>query len=295
MVVRSDQGQTWADVELPCIVRYRANGFVVHFAVAGALLAAAMLCFAMFGSFLAAALLALIAVTSLFFIVVTWWHVRKIDHLRIDNDALTLVAKDGGMLSIAFGPELEFAVVYEQCCRSIVVSTAGDYWNRTHIVADMLDVPHGLSIYGLCDLMNDLSHGRSRKGAQSWSHTSSVRRRQDWYRDPTRISRSVFLAGALAIGALFLCVLFVLTSITWSLNDWIAKPILLVGKVALSLLFTYPAFRFLVVGRLRDIGEPATHQNALGLIWNKATGSPLRLFLRRSQVGRNRFGPEPRI
>ena len=216
MVVRSDQDQTWADVELPYVVRYRANGFVLHFAVAGVLLAAAILCFAIFETLLAAALLALAGITSLFLVGIAWWHVRKIDHLRIDRDALTLVAKDGGMLSIPFGAELEFAVVYEQCCRSIAVSAVGDHWNRTHIVADMLDVPRGLSIYGLCDLMNDLSHGRSRKGPQAWSHTSSVRRQQDWYRDPARISRLLFLAGALAVTVLFLCVLFVLTAITWS-------------------------------------------------------------------------------
>jgi hypothetical protein len=291
MVSRSDQVQTWADVQLPYVVRYRANAFARHFAAAGALLAAAAACFAFFESLLPAAFPALLGVSLFFYTVFTWWHVRRIDHLRIDEDALTLVAKDGAFVRIPYTPDLEFAVTYEQCCRSIVVMPADNHWDREHVVADLLDVPRGLTIHGLCDLMNDLTQSRVR----GQSGRATVRRRQDWYRDPARISRLLFLVGSLALSALFLCVLFVLTAITWPFSEWVSKPILFVAKLALSLLFAYPAYRFLVVGRLRDLGEAATHGNAMGLMWNKAAGGPLRLFLRQGQQGRNQFGPEPRV
>jgi hypothetical protein len=291
MVSRSDQIRTWADVQLPYVVRYRANAFARRFTAAGALLAAAAICFAVFESLLPAVFPALLGASLLLYTVFTWWHVRTIDHLRIDEDALTLVAKNGAFVRIPFTPDLEFAVAYEQCCRSIVVMPADNHWDREHVVADLLDMPRGLTIYGLCDLMNDLTQSRVRRQ----SGRTTVRRRQDWYRDPARVSRLLFLAGSLALSALFLCVLFALTAITWPLSEWISKPILFVAKLVLSLLFTYPAYRFLVVGRLRDLGEAATHGNAMGLMWNKAAGGSLRLFLRRGQQGRNQFGPEPRV
>lgn len=266
-----------------------------HFAFVGACFAAALVFLMVFESWLPAAFPVIFGGFALLFTVVTWLHVRTIDHLRIDRDALTLVAKDGAARRIPFRPELQFAVVYEQCCRSIIVTGGDDYWDRQHIVADMLDAPRGLTIYGLCDLMNDFSQGRAGAARPRQHATGPVRRPQDWYREPARISRLMFLAGSLAVGALFLCVLIFLELVTWSLSDWISKPIYFVVKLALSLLFTYPAYRFLVVGRLRDLGEAATHGNAMGLVWNKAAGSFARIYLRRGNEGRNQFGPEPRV
>ena len=248
----------------------------------------ALVCLAMFESWLPAAFPAIFGGYGLLFTVIAWWHVRTIDYLHVDRDGLTLVAKDGAERHVPFKPELQFAVVYEQCCRSIIV-TAGDPWDREHIVADVLDVPRGLSIYGLCDLMNNLSQGRPQHGA------TAIRRPTDWYREPARMSRLMFLTGSLAVGVLFVCVLVFLEFLTWSLSDWVSKPIYFMIKLTLSLLFTYPAYRFLVVGRLRDLGEAATHRNALGLVWNRTAGSPLRIYLRRGTEGRNEFGPEPRI
>jgi hypothetical protein len=294
MSTQSNQGQAWADVQLPYVVRYRSSAFARHFAFVGACFVAALVLLVVFESWVPAALPTIFGGSALLFTVVTWLHVRSIDHLRVERDGLTLVARDGAARRIPFRPELRFAVVYEQCCRSIVVTAGNDLWDRQHIVADMLDAPRGLTIYGLCDLMNDLSQGRA--GAWSRQHaTTSVRRPQDWYREPARISRLMFLAGSLAVGALFVFVLVFLEFVTWSLSDWISKPIYFAVKLALSLLFTYPAYRFLVVGRLRDLGEAATHGNAMGLIWNKAAGSFARIYLRRGTEGRNQFGPEPRV
>jgi hypothetical protein len=79
-----------------------------------------------------------------------------------------------------------------------------------------------------------------------------------------------------------------------------APPIIWVVNVGLSSLFIYPAYRFLCVGRLRDLGEGATHRNANGLVWRSAPGynrpwAPLRLFLVPGTAGRNPFGPAPRF
>lgn len=297
MAVRSDQGQTWDDVELPCVLRYRKNAFVVHFIVAAALFLAAGLCVALFGRLVAGLPLTVAGGMSIVLTIVPLRHVRTIDHLRVDTDALTLVARDGTINRIAFEPGIEFSVTYEQCCRSIVMtSTRGDPWDGEHVIADMLDVPRGQTIYGLCQLMNDLSRGYARTGmAGPRPGASTIQRRQDWYREPPRISRAAFLAGTLGLFALFACVQFFLTLATWSLSGLVAKPILFAAKLGLGLLFIYPALRFLVVARLRDLGESATHRNAAGLLWNSSAGWPLRLFLRRGQVGRNQFGPEPRF
>ena len=294
MSIQTNQDATWADISLPYVVRYRAGAFVRHFAIVGVCFVTALVCLAVFESWLPAAFPAIFGGYALIFTVVTWLHVRTVDHLHIDRDALTLVGKDGAVQRIPFGPDLRFAVVYEQCCRSIVAIPGDDYIEREHIVADMLDAPRGLTIYGLCDFMNDLSQGRS--GAAWPRHAAgSVRRPNDWYREPARISRMLFAAGSLGIAALFVCVLAFLQLLTGSLGAWLAKPVFIVVKVALSVLFTYPAYRFLMVGRLRDLGEGATHQNAMGLLWNKAAGGVMRIYLRRGTEGRNQFGPEPRL
>jgi hypothetical protein len=59
-------------------------------------------------------------------------------------------------------------------------------------------------------------------------------------------------------------------------------------------LFIYPAYRFLCVGRLRDLGEGATHRNVNGMVFRSAL-APLRLFLAPGTPGRNPFGPAPRF
>lgn len=297
MVARSDQGQTWDEVELPCVVRYRSNGFAVHFMVSAALFLAGGICVAVFERVIAGVPFGMMGIMTLVLTIIPLLHVREIDYLRIDVDALTLVAKDGNAVRIPFAPGTEFSVAYESCCRSIVMTSADDdHSEQEHVVADMLDVPRGQTIYGLCQLMNDLCNGYARRGVGgSRLSASTVRRRQDWYREPPRLSRLMFLAGVLGLGALFLCVLFVLTLVTQSLDGLVAKPIFFAVRFGLSVLFTYPALRFLVVARLRDLGEPAHHRNAMGLVWNRTAGGPWRIWLRRGQDGRNEFGPAPRL
>jgi hypothetical protein len=294
MVARSDQGQTWDDVELPYVVRYRKNGFAVHFAFSAALFLVGGICILVFGSLVAGLPCGVLGVAVLVMTIVPMLHVREIDHMRIDLDALTLVVKDGDTVRIPFAPGMEFSVAYDQCCRSIVMASGGGDEDRQHLVADMLDVPRGQTIYGLCQLMNDLSSGR-RGAVGPGLRRSSVQRHEDWYREPARISRLMFLAGVLGVGALFLCILFALTLVTASIDHLVAKPVFHAVRIGLSLLFVYPALRFLTVARLRDLGESAHHRNAAGLLWNFSMGGPLRVFLRRGQEGRNEFGPEPRF
>ena len=74
----------------------------------------------------------------------------------------------------------------------------------------------------------------------------------------------------------------------------LATPFIWVIKMGLSSLFIYPAYRLLCVGRLRDLGEGATHRNVNGLVW-KSAAAPLRLFLVPGSAGRNPFGPAPRF
>jgi hypothetical protein len=294
MAATSDQA--WREVELPCIVRYRTNGFTVHFMVSGALLLASVACISGFGSLVAGLPFAIMGGMGLILTIVPLRHVREMDYMRIDVDALTLVAKDGNAVRIPFSTGTEFSVAYEQCCRSIVMTSVDDnHWEKEHVIADMLDVPRELTIYGLCQLMNDLCKGYVRRRVGPWQGAATVRRRQDWFRGPPRLSRLMFLASMLALGALFLCVLFVVTLATSSLDWLVAKPIFFAVRFGVSVLFTYPALRFLLVARLRDLGEAAHHGNAMGLVWNRSVGGPWRVILRRGQQGRNDFGPEPRF
>lgn len=293
---RAVEKPSWRDVELPCVLRYRRNAFLLHFIVPTLLFAGAAICIIAFGSLVAGLPLLVAGVMTLGLILVPMRHVRSIDYLEIDHEALTLVAKDGGELRIPFGQGVTFAVTYDQCCRSIVAypGEGAAPWDGEHVVADVLDLPRGLDIYGLCDLMNGLGQ-RRRHGRTAGAGGAAIRRQRDWYREPARISRFVFLLGMIGTAVLLLCTHFALTLLTWSLSGYIGKPILLMAKTALSVLFVYPAFRFLVVARLRDLGEDATHHNGLGLAANSAAGGPLRLLLRPGQPGRNQFGPAPRV
>lgn len=296
MTVRAERGVSWRDVELPVVLRYRKTAFVGYFIVTACLVVGAVACVMLFGRLLAGLPLLISAVGFLFVTIPAFLHVRSLDHFSIDPESVTLVGRDGGTTRIDLTPDLEFSVVYEQCCRSIAMRSRSEaHLEAEHLIADLLDVPKGLTIYGLCELLNDLGRGHSRASAISSRHNAAIRRRQDWYREPARISRSIYLLGLIALGALFLGTIFVLTMLSYDLSAFIAKPIMMIVKFTLSFLFIYPALRFLVVARLRDLGEEANHRNAMGLAWNMAVGGPMRLVLRRGQVGRNQFGPEPRF
>lgn len=294
MKSRGDKA-SWVDVELPFILRYRKNPFLLHFIVPVLLLLGAVLCVMFFGRLLAGLPLLIAGGMALVLVVAPMRHVRNIDHVEIDSDALTLVQKDGSAYRIDLGPRVTFAVTYEQCCRSIVaLPTAGhSAFEGEHVIADALDLPRGLDIYGLCDLLNSFSR-RTILGVAPGT-APAIRRSRDWYRDPARMSRLVFLFGMAAIFVLFVSVQAALAILTHSWSVLAGKPLLFLAKTFIALLFVYPAFSYLAVARLRDLGEPATHRNALGLAANRAAGGFLRLVLRRGEAGRNQFGPQPRF
>src|SRR5690349_1950232 len=194
-------------------------------------------------------------------------HVRSIECLRIDQEALTLYGTNGREVRIKFTPGAEFLVRYDYFYRSIVYATAAkDYRDAQHVMVDVLDVPRGRDIYGLCKLLNDLSSGDARSGATA----AAIRRGDDWYREPPRLSRTVFAAASFGLLLLFACTMVALTFLLTPLSLLLAKPVLWLVKLGLGSLFIYPAYRFLCVGRLRDLGEGATHRNVAGLVFRSA-------------------------
>jgi hypothetical protein len=297
MAVLSGQQAGWGDVELPCVVRYRRNAFVAPLIICGLLLLAAVTCTYGSGKWFAGVPFAVLGITTLMLTLNPLRHVRGIDCLRIDREALTLYGTDGRELRIKFTPGAEFLVRYDYFYRSIVYATAAkNYRDAQHVMVDVLDVPRGRNIYGLCQLLNDLGSGDVRPGASA----RAVQRSDDWYREPARLSRAVFAAASFGLLLLFACTIVVLSLLLQPLASVLARPMLWIIKLGLGALFIYPAYRFLCVGRLRDLGEGATHRNANGLVFRSARGfnrlwAPLRLFLAPGTPGRNPFGPAPRF
>lgn len=291
MAVLNDQRAGWGDVELPCVMRYRRNAFVAPLIICALLLLTAITCTYGSGKWFAGVPFAVLGITTLMLTLSPLRHVRRIECLRIDQEALTLYGTDGRELRITFTPGAEFLVRYNYFYRSIVYATAAkDYRDAQHVMVDVLDVPRGRDIYGLCRLLNDLSSGDVRSGASA----GAVLRADDWYREPPRVSRIVFATASFGLLLLFASTVVVLTLLLKPLALFLAMPIIWAIKVALSALFIYPAYRFLCVGRLRDLGEGATHRNANGMVFRSAL-APLRLFLAPGTPGRNPFGPVPRF
>jgi hypothetical protein len=280
-------------VELPCVVRYRRNAFVAPLLICGLLLFIAITCTYGSGKWFAGIPFVALAVTTLMLTVSPLRHVRSIECLRIDQEALTLYGTNGREVRIKFTPGAEFLVRYDYFYRSIVYATAAkDYRDAQHVMVDVLDVPRGRDIYGLCRLLNDLSSGDVRSGATA----PVLQYSDDWYREPPRLSRTVFAAASFGLVLLFACTIVVLSLLLSPFGLFLASPILWAVKLGLGALFIYPAYRFLCVGRLRDLGEGATHRNASGLVFRPTQGwGPLRLFLVPGTPGRNPFGPEPRF
>lgn len=292
MAVLNDQRTGWDDVELPCVVRYRRNAFIAPLIICGLLILIALTCTYWSGKWFAGLPFAVLGIATLMLTLNPMRHVRSVECVLIDEHALTLHGVDGGQSRIEFVPGAEFLVRYDYFYRSIVYATAAnDYRDAQHVMVDMLDVPRGQDIYGLCQLLNDLSSGYARLESGS---VRSVQRTQDWYREPARLSRTVFALGSFGLAVLFGCLLFALTLLMAPVGVFLASPFLYAIKLGLSALFIYPAYRFLGVGRLRDLGEAASHRNVNGLIWRTAAG-PLRLFIAKGTMGRNPFGPEPRF
>jgi hypothetical protein len=291
MAVLNDPGASWGDVELPCVVRYRRNAFIAPLLICGVLLLTAITCSHASGKWFAGLPFTVLAIATLVLTLNPLRHVRSIECLRIDKEALTLYGIDGRELRIKFTPGAEFLVRYDYFYRSIVYATAAkDYRDAQHVMVDVLDVPRGRDIYGLCKLLNDLSSGEVRSGAT----VAAVQRGDDWYREPPRLSRTVFAAGCFGLLLLFACTMVALSLLLTPLGLFLANPVLWLVNLGLGALFVYPAFRFLCVGRLRDLGEGATHRNANGLVFKSAL-APLRLFLAPGTPGRNPFGPAPRF
>lgn len=297
MAVLNDQRAGWGDVELPCVVRYRRDAFMAPLIICGLLLLTAITCAYWSGKWFAGLPFAVLGIATLLLTLNPLRHVRSIDCLHIDEEALTLYGIDGREVRIKFTPGAEFLVRYDYFYRSIVYATAAkNYRDAQHVMVDVLDVPRGRDIYGLCRLLNDLSSGDVRSAAAP--HT--VRRADDWYREPPRLSRAVFGAASFGLLLLFACTMVALTPLLNLLSPVLAQPVLWIIKLGLGSLFVYPAYRLLCVGRLRDLGEGATHRNVNGLVWKSAPGcnrllAPLRLFLIPGTPGRNPFGPAPRF
>jgi len=297
MAVLNNERAGWGDVELPCVVRYRRNAFVAPLIICGLLLLTAITCTYWSGKWFAGVPFVVLGVATLMLTLTPLRHVRSIDCLHIDEEALTLYGTDGREIRIKFTPGAEFLVRYDYFYRSIVYATAAkDYRDAQHVMVDVLDVPRGRDIYGLCQLLNDLSSGDVRSGAAS----RTIRYADDWYREPARLSRTVFAIASLGLLLLFACTMVALTLLLAPLAVIFATPFIWIIKLGLSSLFIYPAYRFLCVGRLRDLGEGATHRNANGLVWRSAQRfnrplAPLRLFLVPGTPGRNPSGPAPRF
>jgi hypothetical protein len=297
MAVLNDQRAGWGDVELPCVVRYRRNAFVAPLIICGLLLLTAITCTYWSGKWYAGIPFFVVGITTLLLTLSPLRHVRSIDCVHIDEEALTLYGIDGREIRIKFTPGAEFLVRYDYFYRSIVYATAAkNYRDAQHVMVDVLDVPRGRNIYGLCQLLNDLSSGDARSGAAA----RTVRYADDWYREPPRLSRTVFATASFGLLLLFACTIAALTLLLTPLATILAAPVIWVIKIGLSSLFIYPAYRLLCVGRLRDLGEGATHRNVNGLVWRSAQGynqpwAPLRLFLVPGTAGRNPFGPAPRF
>lgn len=297
MAILNDQRAGWGDVELPCVVRYRRDAFVAPLIICGLLLLTAITCTYWSGKWFAGVPFMVLGLTTLLLTLSPLRHVRSIDCVHIDQEALTLFGIDGREIRIKFAPGGEFLVRYDYFYRSIVYATAAkNYRDAQHVMVDVLDVPRGQDIYGLCRLLNDLSSGDARSGAAS----QTVRHVDDWYREPPRLSRTVFGVASFSLLLLFACTIVALSFLLTPLSAIFAAPFIWVMKIGLGSLFIYPAFRFLCVGRLRDLGEGATHRNVNGLVWRAPRGydhawAPLRLFLVPGTAGRNPFGPAPRF
>ena len=291
MAVLNDQRAGWGDVELPCVVRYRRNAFLAPLLICGLLLLTAIACTYLSGKWFAGMPFVALGIATLVLTLNPLRHVRNIECLHIDQQALTLYGNDGREIRIELIPGAEFLVRYDYFYRSIVYATAANnYRDAQHVMVDLLDVPRGRDIYGLCQLLNDLSSGDVRSGAAA----GATRRADDWYREPPRLSQAVFAAAVFGLVLLFLCTIVALSLLMTPLGLVFATPFVWAVKVALSLLFIYPAYRFLCIGRLRDLGEGATHRNANRLVWRSAS-APLRLLLVPGTPGRNPFGPPPRF
>lgn len=297
MAIVSDQRAGWGDLELPCVLRYRRNAFVAPLLICGLLLLTAITCTYWSGKWFAGVPFAALGIATLVLALNPLRHVRSIDCVHIDSQALTLYGIDGREIRIKLTPGAEFLVRYDYFYRSIVYATAANnYRDAQHVMVDLLDVPRGRDIYGLCQLLNDLSSGDAR--ADSTAH--ALRRADDWYREPPRLSQLFFAIAAFGLLLLLLCTVTALTLLMQPLGMVFAAPFVWAVKVGLGALFVYPAYRFLCIGRLRDLGEGATHRNVNGLVWRSAPGgnrlsAPLRLFLTPGAPGRNAFGPPPRF
>ncbi len=291
MAIVGDRSAGWGDLELPCVLRYRRNAFVAPLLICGLLLLTAIACTYWSGKWFAGMPFVALGIVTLVLALNPLRHVRSIECVHIDQQALTLYGIDGREIRIQLTPGAEFLVRYDYFYRSIVYATAANnYRDAQHVMVDLLDVPRGRDIYGLCILLNDLSSGDARAGAAA----GSPRCADDWYREPPRLSQVVFAVAAFGLLLLFLCTIAALTLMMQPLGLVFAAPFIWAVKVGLGALFVYPAYRFLCVGRLRDLGEGASHRNVNGLVWRSVL-APLRLFIVPGTPGRNAFGPPPRF
>lgn len=296
MARRKYKYASWQEIPVPFTMHYRKRPFAVPLAIAGALLAAGLAWVLMSGDWTLGSVPAVVGLSMLLNMIRPIIVVRRTDCIRVDERILTIYRKDGRTERFRIAPDVEYTVQYRFMKRSIAVS-ADKYQHRrrTHIIFDLLELPRELSIYGLCQKLNDLAAGLTvgRSGIRLRSDAPAIRRRSDWYANPRRMSRISFVLGFVGLVGL----MFVIDFGLHALSDWLGLQGQRIGTVAaivaISLLVMHPAFRFLAVARLRDLGEDATSRNAYGLVWNRAAGGSLRLFLRKGQSGRNRFGVEP--
>ena len=200
MAMLNDQRGGWDEVELPCVVRYRRNAFSGPLLICGLLILTALTCTYWSGQWFAGVPFIVLAAATLVLTLEPLRHVRSIDCVLIDRHALTLHRVDGSEQRIEFVAGGEFLVRHGYFHRTIIYATAAkDYRDAQHVMVDMLDLPRGHDIYGLCRLLNELGSGDTRPaGAQHHAAGHA----DDWYREPPRLSRTMFAAGCLGLALL---------------------------------------------------------------------------------------------
>ncbi len=284
---------------LPVALRYRKNALRGWWIAVGALFAGAIVAAIAFRHPVFAVPPVAIAIGLAVALIAPARHMRKLDHLHLEPRVLVIKYRDGTARRWQLFPGTEFMVIAGETIDSLVMMTKSDHHARRELVAfDLLDLPAGRSIHDFCGSLNQpCGVGTSLRVGPSATRRagqSAIRRRLDWYRNPQRMSRAAFLLSVVSILALCAGVYFGLSEIWGQLGLGGGRWVWAVAKLLLAFLIVQPAFRFLAIARLRDLGEGANHRNVGGLLW-KTTAGPLRLFLAKGELGANLFGLEPRL
>src|SRR4030095_12553383 len=90
MARRKYKYASWQEVPVPFTMRYRKPPFTVPLAIAGALLAAGMVCVLMFGDWTLGSVPAVVGLSMLLHMIRPIIVIRRTDHIRVDERILTI-------------------------------------------------------------------------------------------------------------------------------------------------------------------------------------------------------------